>query len=103
MNSSFQKLELLSPAKDCCQECAVKHDPKQPHNAQSLYYAFKFNLSNGRSPTWADAMAHCSEEVKAHWIRYLEALEIDINSPNKTGDIKTELELQERLKKVTDG
>ncbi len=49
------------------------------------------------------AMSHCSEEVKASWTRYLKGLGIDINSSNKTGDIKTELELKERLKKITDG
>ncbi len=96
----MNRLELLPPSKDCCQECAVKHDPSQPHNAQSLYYCFKFNLENGRSPTWADAMAHCSEEVKNHWTKYLEGVGIDVNSTNKTGDIKTEAELKERLKKL---
>ena len=97
----MNELTLLPPAKGLCPECAIRHDECQPHNAQSLYYAF--NLQHGRSPTWADAMRHCSEEVKASWTRYLEGLGIDINSFNKNGDIKSELELKERLKKITDG
>lgn len=50
-----------------CPECATKHDPELPHNQQSLTYQYKFYDKHGRWPTWADAMAHCTEEVKAHW------------------------------------
>lgn len=28
---------------------------------------YKFYFEHGRWPTWADAMAHCSDEVKAAW------------------------------------
>lgn len=59
--------KLLPPAKDCCQVCAVKHSPDQPHNKQSLYYQVVFENENGRAATWADAMAHCSDEVKQKW------------------------------------
>lgn len=48
-----------------CPECAVAHDPEAPHNQQSLAYQYKFYDKNGRWPSWADAMAHCSPEVKA--------------------------------------
>ena len=47
-----------------CPECAVKHDPEQPHNQDSLTYQYKFYDQHGRWPTWADAMAHCSDELK---------------------------------------
>lgn len=50
-----------------CQMCAVAHDPEMPHNQQSLAYQYKFYDQHGRFPTWADAMAHCSDEVKAQW------------------------------------
>lgn len=50
-----------------CPECAVKHDPAQPHNKQSLAYQYKFYDANGRWPTWLDAMAHCSTEVQQAW------------------------------------
>lgn len=62
---------LLPCAKDVCQECAVKHDPSQPHNQQSLHYQYKFYGDHGRWPTWTDAMAHCSPEIKATWTHEL--------------------------------
>lgn len=58
---------VMPPPKDKCQICAVKHDPAQPHNAQSLYYQMTFNGMVGRSPTWADAMAHCEAPVRDAW------------------------------------
>lgn len=58
---------LLPPAPGCCQQCAVKHAPEQPHNKQSLFYAFWFQNQFGRAPTWADALEHCTLEVRAHW------------------------------------
>lgn len=54
-----------------CTECAVKHDPEQPHNRDSLTYQYKFYDQHGRWPTWADAMAHCPEEVKEVWTQVL--------------------------------
>ncbi|HIR26554.1 MAG TPA: hypothetical protein IAB84_01140 [Candidatus Choladousia intestinigallinarum] len=54
-----------------CPECAVKHDPNQPHNKDSLTYQYKFYDKNGRWPTWKDAMQHCPEEVKAYWTNAL--------------------------------
>lgn len=62
---------VIPPPKDCCQICAVKHAPEQPHNAQSLYYQTVFHGMVGRVPTWADALAHCSDEIKFHWEREL--------------------------------
>jgi hypothetical protein len=50
-----------------CPMCAVVHDPGQPHNQQSLAYQHNFYDRHGRLPTWADAMAHCTDEVKAVW------------------------------------
>lgn len=61
------KWTLLKPAPDKCQECAVDHFPDQPHNKDSLYYQVKFEMEYGRPPTWADAMAHCTEELQAAW------------------------------------
>ena len=59
-----------------CPECAVKHDPELPHNRDSLAYQYKFYDKNGRWPTWEDAMAHCSEEVKDAWQQVLRKYEI---------------------------
>jgi hypothetical protein len=62
---------LLSPRPDTCQECATKHDPALPHNQQSLFYQYKFFQEHDRWPTWADAMAHCTEDMKTMWIKVL--------------------------------
>lgn len=63
-----------------CTECAVKHDPEQPHNAQSLAFQYKFYNQHGRWPDWRDAMAHCTDEVKEHWRRELSALGVDVDA-----------------------
>lgn len=63
---------LMRCAPDKCPECAIAHDPKMPHDAQSLYYQYKFYGENDkRWPTWLDAMAHCTEEMQTHWKREL--------------------------------
>jgi hypothetical protein len=64
----MSSMMLLPPKPDVCQECAVDHDPRLPHNQQSLYYQMKFKMEHGRDATWNDAMAHCTEEVKERWI-----------------------------------
>lgn len=61
------KLNLLPCAPDVCQECAVKHDLMQPHNAQSLYYQFKFYSCHQRYPTWKDAVSHCDKQTQKLW------------------------------------
>lgn len=67
----IKDMTLLPPLAGTCPECAVTHDPALPHNAQSLYYQYKFRQKNGRFPTWNDAMAHCTDEVRALWIEAL--------------------------------
>jgi hypothetical protein len=62
---------LLPCKPGVCQECATAHEPEQPHNQQSLYYQYHFYAQTGRWPTWADAMDHCLEEVKAAWVQAL--------------------------------
>lgn len=64
---------LLPPAEGTCPICARAHEAQQPHDAQSLYYQFRFYGVRGRWPTWADAVAHCSDVVRAHWERELRA------------------------------
>lgn len=50
-----------------CAECAVVHEPEMPHNQQSLFWQYSFREKHGRWPTWADALAHCSPEMRAQW------------------------------------
>jgi len=71
---------LMPCAKDVCQVCAVKHDPKQPHNKQSLFYQYKFYNDNGRWPTWRDAMSHCETKVQEFWEDQLKSKGIDIDN-----------------------
>jgi hypothetical protein len=69
-----QPMMLLPPRPDRCQTCATKHAPGEPHNAQSMYYLVSFAREHGRSPTWADAMAHCDETTRAAWTAELKKL-----------------------------
>jgi hypothetical protein len=39
-----------------------------------MYYQISFQQQHGRSPDWADAMAHCSVEVQQRWIEALTAV-----------------------------
>ena len=65
------KFMIMPAPPGTCPECAVKHDPILPHNKDSLYYQYAFYGQHGRWPTWADAMAHCSEEMKEYWTQAL--------------------------------
>ena len=61
-----------------CPECAVAHDPKQPHNRDSLAYQYHFYDRNGRWPTWKDAMSHCSDEIKEAWTQALREWGVEV-------------------------
>ena len=69
--TSLKKFILLPPRPDLCQTCAARHAPQDPHDPDGLYYQVQFYQEYGRYPTWRDAMAHCSAEVKAAWITEL--------------------------------
>lgn len=71
--------KLLRTPPGTCPECAIAHAPEQPHNQQSLAYQYDFYGKHGRWPTWADAMAHCPEPVKAVWIAVLREKGIEVN------------------------
>lgn len=45
----------------------MNHEPELPHNQQSLYYQYYFYADHNRWPTWADAVAHCTEAMKSFW------------------------------------
>jgi hypothetical protein len=63
------EFRMVPPKETACPICAVdpKHGSDEPHNAQSLYYQYGFYATHGRWPTWKDALAHCSEPVRAAW------------------------------------
>ena len=69
---------LLPPSPGKCQCCAVEHKKHEPHNQQSVYWQFWFNMKFGRSPTWADAIAHSPEPLYSYWKnRLIEISEYD--------------------------
>jgi len=71
-------LGLLPPKPDVCQTCASDHEPEEPHNQRSLYYQYAFLGEHGRWPTWADAMAHCSEGMRELWIVELRKMGVKV-------------------------
>lgn len=62
---------MLPTAPGTCAWCGVQHDPGYPHDQQSMVYRIKFQEIHKRPPTWTDAMAHCSEEVRSLWRYHL--------------------------------
>jgi hypothetical protein len=72
--------KMLPARAGTCQDCAVEHRPEQPHNAQSLFYQYRFYNDHGRWPNWMDAMSHCSEETKLHWVSEIKKLGVDVFS-----------------------
>lgn len=65
------RMMLLPPHPDACQVCAVKHEPEQPHNPQSLYWQVARQMDGLPPPTWADALAHVTPELRAAWVTAL--------------------------------
>lgn len=97
------KLTLLPPDPSVCQQCGVDHEPEQPHDATSMFYGFWYLENHGRSPTWADAMAHCDAHIKDHWLEYLQALGIDPNSTKVRGEVTSQKQVDDALGKVSIG
>lgn len=58
---------LLPPAPGACQVCAAKHEPQEPHNAESLYWGMCAKMKGQPSPTWKAALAHCAPATKKIW------------------------------------
>lgn len=93
LDQRFGATLLKNPAPGCCPECGRKHDADWPHERDKLYYQYKFYDEHGYWPSWADAMAHCSEDVKAYWKQQLEAYGIDLDERPET--IKMGLEVKQ--------
>lgn len=54
---------FLPPPAGACPHCALFHEDDEPHDPQSPYYRSHFYAEHARWPTWADAIAHCSDEM----------------------------------------
>lgn len=79
----------ILPPRSGCPECGTEHDHDQPHNQQSLTYQYQFHATHGRWPTWTDAMAHCTDEVKAAW-RPLLIQQMKVNGMTVPADLLEE-------------
>lgn len=65
------RIVILPPTPESCRYCGDTHDPRSPHNRDSLLYQHKFRKANGRYPTWEDAMKHCSVLTQARFAEIL--------------------------------
>jgi hypothetical protein len=63
----MEGFQLLKPGPGLCEACAIKHDPDQPHNKDSIHYQYWFRAREGRWPVWKDAIAHCDADTRAAW------------------------------------
>lgn len=52
-----------------CEQCGVRHNPEHPHAATTRQYQALFLREHGRLPTYADGMAHCSEQVRELYVK----------------------------------
>lgn len=75
------------PNEGQCPECGAFHEQEQPHNRDSLRYQYTFYDAHGRWPSWADAMSHCSDDVKAIWRHELERAGVDVGEKPEMGCI----------------
>lgn len=64
MSDGMKEIKVVAPVPGSCPICATRHDPKEPHDRDSLYYQNYFRKKHKRFPTWDDAMSHCKESVK---------------------------------------
>lgn len=83
---------MLHTKPGTCPECGVAHDPNQPHNRDSLTYMYRFFDKHGRFPSWADAMAHCSADVKAFWRAQLTARGVEVGEEPTTATMKIKVQ-----------
>lgn len=73
------QVAILPPREGACWICGDEHNSLDPHNAGSLLYQHRFRKRNGRYPTWADAMSHCSRKTKERWVERLQRRGIHIS------------------------
>lgn len=66
-----------------CSQCGIIHDPDAPHNRSTLAYQYSFYAEHDRWPSWADAMAHCTPEVRAGWETRLRLLGVNVDAPEE--------------------
>lgn len=75
-----EEIKLIPPVPGSCLACAGKHDPKEPHDKNSLYYQNGFYRKYKRFPSWDDAMSHCTDQCKQRFRKQLQMRGIILNS-----------------------
>ncbi len=88
------RMMMLNGAPGTCLACFTKHAADEPHNAQSISYMFRFNAAHGRSPTWADAIAHCDAMTQRQCRQVLEQRQAWSEPPAGVAPIAEPMELQ---------
>jgi hypothetical protein len=86
---SFSRWQVLPAPEGVCPDCGVDHDPREPHDAQSLLYLYRWRSHEAQAgreerwPSWRDAMTHCTPEMQAAWIEELTTRGIDVDARSK--------------------
>jgi hypothetical protein len=71
ITKTLRDMKILPAPEGTCPICATAHPPEYPHNQRSVFYQYKFYQENGRFPTWADALAHCTPLIRVFFIEAL--------------------------------
>lgn len=73
------RVVIEPPGAGKCPICACCHPENAPHNRESLYYQMRFRQEHGRFPTWKDAAAHCTDEMRAVFKEQMRQSGVDIS------------------------
>lgn len=73
----MDEAKAIPPKPELCAVCGATHDANVPHNKYSAYYRAQFYAKHKRFPTWQDAMAHCSEEMKEDFTKVLQFMGLE--------------------------
>ena len=84
-SDGMDEIRITAPVPGTCPVCATKHDERNPHDRDSLYYQNQFFKANKRFPSWWDAMSHCTDMTKATWVEKLKKRGIVLEAPAKGG------------------
>jgi hypothetical protein len=94
-------LKLAPVQEGHCPQCDTVHDTWDAHDQTSSYYQLWFFDAYGRLPTWTDAMAHCSEEIRRFWTALLQGQGLWSETPQeapgwRVGIVTTEHKAQDK-------
>lgn len=64
-SDGMEEIRITAPTPGTCPVCASRHDRRDPHDRDSLYYQNRFYKKHKRFPTWEDAMSHCDAATQA--------------------------------------